>query len=98
MINSYGYNTAVLQQHSTAWFAVVNALNAAAPDWQENEGTGLQCAVLAIDKLAQTNVPNAVLDEMSMLKWWMREVLRSGKYISPVMRNEGERLLSVKTT
>lgn len=44
---------ASMKQCADAWFAVVDALNAAAPGWNEKKGTGRECATAAIAALAQ---------------------------------------------
>ena len=40
-------------QMASAWEAVCGVLGEVSPDWAQSEGTGIQCAVAAIRKLAK---------------------------------------------
>lgn len=44
-------NSILLLSKAAAWEAVANALTRVDPDWTNHDGTGVECAVMAIERL-----------------------------------------------
>jgi len=82
----------VNMDQAAAWRAVADALTEVAPGWQRGDGTGMECAVAAIKRLAQpaqaaqpvgvdgwVMVPREATDDMLVAgqeAWWCKRRLR----------------------